>query len=377
MAQSALKAHLPSLKQHRARLEKTTMRQLFDDFPQRAEHYFASDEDLLFDYSKNRLDETAMGELIKMAQSAGIEDARTRMFSGEKINFTEDRAVLHTALRANEDQKLYVDETDIIPAINQTKQNAFAFAQKVREGEYQPGNQPVNDVVNIGIGGSDLGPLMCAKALAPYNNGPNIHFVSNVDGADFCDTTKGLNPATTLFIVASKSFTTAETMANAALAKEWLCAKLSAQNVNYDIGRHFVALSTNLSATAAFGIDEERIFGFWDWVGGRYSIWSAIGLSLVIGIGVENYQNFLDGARAADNHFLTKKLDDNIPVLMALIGIWHRNVWDYPSHAILPYDNRLSRFPAYLQQLDMESKRQAYLQRWQTFNPAHRAAHMG
>ena len=359
MPQSALNSHLPALKQHRSRLENTSMRQMFDQDPARAEKYCVKDQSLLFDYSKNRIDAQSLGELVNLAQKAGLHEARHKMFGGEKINFTENRAVLHTALRspggpeesAAKAPAIFVDGVDIMAEISSVKQRAFVFAEKVRNGQYRLGGKPVSDIVNIGIGGSDLGPLMCTAALAPYCSGPKVHFVSNVDGADFHDTTLNLDPATTLFIIASKSFTTAETMANAVLAKNWLAAHVPVKQ----IGQHFAALSTNLVATYAFGIENERTFGFWDWVGGRYSIWSAIGLSLMIAIGPANYQNFLDGAAAGDQHFLCREFEQNIPVLMALMGIWHRNVWDYRAQAILPYDNRLLRFPAYLQQLDMES----------------------
>ena len=351
MAQSALKVHIPLLKQHRSRLQGSSIQSLFDSNGKRAEQFCIEDNSLLFDYSKNRIDEEALSQLVKLAREAGLESARRRMFEGEKINFTEERAVLHTALRSARGDAIIVDGADIMPEIDQTKQRAFAFAQDVRSAKYRLSGGRVSDVVNIGIGGSDLGPVMCVAALAPFCSGPKVHFVSNVDGADFHDTTSGLNPSTTLFIIASKTFTTAETMANAKLARKWLAQKVSRDK----IGQHFAALSTNLEATATFGIDEARTFGFWNWVGGRYSIWSAIGLSLMIAIGAQNYQEFLDGAGAADRHFLDRDFDSNIPVVMALLGIWHRNVWDYPAHAVLPYDNRLLRFPAYLQQLDMES----------------------
>ncbi len=351
MPQSALKKHIDSLRRHRSRLEQKTVRELFDDENKRAERFSIEDGTMLFDYSKNRIDGVAMNELLALAKSAEIEKARDALFSGAKLNFTENRPALHSALRAKDDPPVLVDGKNIKPAISNSKQRLFDFSESVRSGKYPVTGGAVKDVVNIGIGGSDLGPLMSVMALEPYHTGPKIHFVSNVDGADFHDKTANLDPSTTLFIIASKSFTTAETMANAGLAKNWLADKIPAEKT----GNHFVALSTNLKATEKFEIPPERTFGFWDWVGGRYSIWSAIGLSLMIAIGSKNYQQFLDGGRAADEHFQNNELKDNIPVLMALIGIWHRNVWDLPTHAVLPYDNRLAKFPAYLQQLDMES----------------------
>ncbi|MCP4073493.1 MAG: glucose-6-phosphate isomerase [Hyphomicrobiales bacterium] len=351
MPQSALNAHIRQLREHRSRIEKIPLKDLFDVDPQRVQRFSVEDGLLIFDFSKNRIDQPSLNTLLDLATEAKLQDARCRMFAGEKINFTEKRAVLHTALRAGEGAELTVDGENVRDLVASTRERTSAFAEKVRSGEYQLAGRQICDVVNIGIGGSDLGPVMCVAALKPYCSGPDIHFVSNVDGADFHDTVADLDPHTTLFIIASKSFTTAETMANAKLAKDWLASKISPP----ELGKHFVALSTNLPATAEFGIDEERTFGFWDWVGGRYSIWSSIGLSLMIAIGPENYRKFLDGAKSADSHFLNRAFENNIPVLMALIGIWHRNVWEYPAHAILPYDNRLSRFPAYLQQLDMES----------------------
>ncbi len=349
MAQAALKSHFPELMKHRHRLEKTNMREMFQADAKRAKKFSVECSDLLFDYSKNRIDEASLSQLLELAASANLSDAISDMFSGKKINFTENRAALHTALRSN--TPLMLDGNDIRAQVNASKKELFAFAANVREATYLVSGGAISDVVNIGIGGSDLGPLMCTRALSPYHDGPKTYFISNVDGADFSDVTAKLNPATTLFIIASKSFTTLETMANAKLARQWLRKSVSEK----DLGRHFVALSTNLSATKEFGISPENTFGFWDWVGGRYSIWSAIGLSLMIAIGAERFQEFLDGGLDADQHFANSDFSDNIPVLMALIGIWHRNIWDYSNHAILPYDNRLRRLPAYLQQLDMES----------------------
>ena len=351
MPQSALISHLPNLLVNKTRMETVPLKTLFETDSARSQIFQVETETVLFDYSKNRIDRQALSALLDLARDGGVETMRGKMFGGSKINFTENRAVLHTALRAKDQNELIVDGVDVRSLIAESRKQLFDFANDVRNGKYRLAGGVVTDVVNIGIGGSDLGPVMCAAALAPYHDGPNTHFVSNVDGADFHDTVKNLNPATTLFIIASKSFTTAETMANAQLAKRWLSETVSTEN----IANHFVALSTNLEATNAFGIDKSRTFGFWDWVGGRYSIWSAIGLSLMIAIGPDDFQKFLDGASAADEHFLTEELENNIPILMAMIGIWHRNVWEYSTHAVLPYDNHLSRFPAYLQQLDMES----------------------
>ncbi len=351
MPQSALISHLPNLLVKKTRMETVPLKTLFETDSARSQTFMVETETVLFDYSKNRIDSQALAALLDLARDGGVETAREKMFGGSKINFTENRAVLHTALRSKNKKELIVDGDDVRQLVLESRKQLFGFANDVRNGKYQLTGGVVTDVVNIGIGGSDLGPVMCATALSPYHDGPQTHFVSNVDGADFHDTVKNLDPATTLFIIASKSFTTAETMANAQLAKRWLAKSISAE----DVSNHFAALSTNLEATSAFGIDKSRTFGFWDWVGGRYSIWSAIGLSLMIAIGPDNFKDFLDGANAADEHFQTQELENNIPVLMAMIGIWHRNVWDYSTHAVLPYDNRLSRFPAYLQQLDMES----------------------
>jgi glucose-6-phosphate isomerase len=274
------------------------------------------------------------------------------MFAGEKINRTEGRAVLHVALRNDPDRPIVVDGRDVMPDVAATLERLCAFAVGVRLGRIGPGaGRRFTDVVNIGIGGSDLGPAMATLALAPYHDGPRCHFVSNVDGAHLTDTLRTLDPATTLVIVASKTFTTIETMTNAASARGWIVDALGEQAV----GHHFAAVSTALDKVAAFGIAGERVFGFWDWVGGRYSVWSAVGLPLLIAIGPENFRRFLAGAHAMDRHFVEAPLRDNLPVLLGLAGLWHRNVCGYGSRAILPYEQRLARFPAYLQQLDMES----------------------
>ncbi len=339
------------LRKHRERLDSQPMRELFDADPARFSRFSLQLDDLLFDYSKNRIDAAALDGLLSLAREAGVEARRDAMFAGEPINVTEGRAVLHTALRNRSGTPVLVDGEDVMPGIATVLASMRAFADAVRSGEYRVTGGKVSDVVNVGIGGSDLGPAMAARALSPYADGPRTHFVSNVDGADFADTVSRLDPATTLFIIASKTFTTAETMANARSARQWIASAVGEDGA----GRHFAALSTNLAATRDFGIEDERTFGFWDWVGGRYSIWSAIGLSLMLAIGPDEFDAFLDGAHAVDEHFRKAPLERNIPVIMGLLGVWYRNVWGFASHAVLPYDNRLGRFPAYLQQLDMES----------------------
>ena len=325
---------------------------LFAADPHRFDKFSARFGEMLLDFSKTSLTEESLGLLLRLAAEAGVEARRDAMFAGEKINVTENRAALHTALRAPRTASVLVDGQDVIPVVHGMLDRLFAFAEAVRGGTLAGATGlPFTDVVNIGIGGSDLGPAMVTAALAPYHNGPRVHFVSNVDAAHLTDTLKPLDPARTLFIVASKTFTTVETMTNAQSARRWLAAALGEAAV----GAHFAAVSTALDKIAAFGIQPEKTFGFWDWVGGRYSVWSAIGLPVMIAIGAENFRAFLAGAHAMDEHFRTAKLVQNLPVLLALLGIWHRNVCRYPARAILPYDQRLARLPAYLQQLDMES----------------------
>ncbi len=345
-----VKSALAELQVHRRRLSAISMRTLFAGDPKRFSDFSLGLGDLLFDFSKNRIDATALAALVAIARSCGVEARRDAMFSGAPINTTEGRAVLHTALRNRSGRPVFVDGADVMPQTEAVRAAMTRFANAVRNGRYKVSGGAVTDVVNIGIGGSDLGPAMAARALSPYANGPRLHFVSNVDGADIADTLNGIDPATTLFVVASKTFTTAETMANARTARSAVEKAVGKDRA----AQHFAALSTNLAATQTFGIPPERTFGFWDWVGGRYSLWSAIGLSLMIGIGPKRFGELLDGAFLADEHFRSAPLAENIPVIMALIGIWHRNIWGFATHAVLPYDNRLSRFPAYLQQLDME-----------------------
>lgn len=308
--------------------------------------------DLLLDFSKTALTDETLNLLLDLAQAAGVEDRRDAMFVGTRINVTEKRAVLHVALRDDAGGALEVDGADVKAGVRETLERLAAFADGIRSGSIagQQGHA-FTDVVNIGIGGSDLGPAMATLALAPYHDGPRLHFVSNVDGAHLADVLKPLRPATTLFIVASKTFTTVETMTNARSARAWIAGALGEEAV----GAHFCAVSTALKEVSAFGISPERTFGFWDWVGGRYSLWSAIGLPLQIAIGPEAFADFLAGGAAMDGHFRSAPARENLPVLLGLTGIWHRNVCGFPSRAVIPYDQRLARLPAYLQQLDMES----------------------
>jgi glucose-6-phosphate isomerase len=308
--------------------------------------------DLLLDYSKTGITRKARGLLLDLADATGVAGKRDAMFAGEKINVTEGRAVLHTALRAPAGHSVFVDGVDVMPEVHETLGRLYAFAEGVRSGAIAAADgRAFTDVINIGIGGSDLGPAMVTLALAPYADGPRVHFVSNVDGAHLADTVRGLDPARTLVIVASKTFTTIETMTNAHSARRWIVGALGEAAV----GAHFAAVSSALEKVAAFGISADRIFGFWDWVGGRYSVWSAIGLPVMIAVGAENFAAFLAGAHEMDAHFCAAPAERNLPILLGLIGVWHRDVCGYGARAILPYDQRLSRFPAYLQQLDMES----------------------
>ena len=336
----ALKAHQQAV-EHRAILD------LFAD-PRRADSFSARLGELFFDWSKTNIDGTARELLVDLAAAAGVEARRDAMFSGRRINETEGRAVLHTALR-NLDTPVFVDGVDVSFALRDTHARMKAFARDVREGHFAGQGGPITDVVNIGIGGSDLGPAMACIALSPYADGPRCHFVSNVDGAHVADTLKDLNPATTLVIVASKTFTTIETMTNAETARAWMAAKVA------DPAAQFAAISTATDKTAAFGIAPARVFGFEDWVGGRYSVWSPIGLSLMIGIGPGYFAELHAGAAAMDRHFRQAPLAENLPVLLALVGIWHNQVLGHATRAVLPYEQRLARLPAYLQQLEMES----------------------
>ncbi len=330
----------------------TDIRAAFAADPERFARYSTTLDDFLFDYSKCAVNDAVLDALEALAKDAGVEKKRDAMFSGAIINITEERAVLHTALRNRANTPVLVDGRDVMPDVNAVIDAMGAFADGVRGGVLKGATgKKITDVVNIGIGGSDLGPVMATLALAPFHDGPRLHFVSNIDGAHIADTLKLLDAETTLFIIASKTFTTIETMTNAATARAFIADALG----DAAVGHHFCAVSTALNKVSAFGIGAERVFGFWDWVGGRYSIWSAIGLPLMIAIGKENFAEFLAGGHAIDKHFREAPVRENIPMLLGLIGFYHRNVLNYPSRAILPYDQRLSRFPAYLQQLDMES----------------------
>ncbi|MEO0386809.1 MAG: glucose-6-phosphate isomerase [Pseudomonadota bacterium] len=339
-----------TLRQHRKAQGGTRIADLFAEDPKRFQRFSARLDDMLFDYSKTALDDAARDGLLALARARGVETRRDAMFAGARINETEDRAVLHTALRNLSGGPVVVDGQDVMPGVRDTLARMTAFAKAVRAGTIRaPGGAAFRDVVNIGIGGSDLGPVMAVEALAPYHDGPATHFVSNVDGAHIHDVLKALDPATTLVIVASKTFTTIETMTNARTAERWL------RDGGVAPGGHFAALSSATDRTAEFGIDPARVFGFEDWVGGRYSLWGPIGLSLMLAIGPEDFGAFLGGAEAMDRHFATAPLAENLPVLLALVGIWHNNVCGHATRAVLPYDQRLLRLPAYLQQLDMES----------------------
>ncbi|HMO07759.1 MAG TPA: glucose-6-phosphate isomerase [Paracoccaceae bacterium] len=321
---------------------------LFDD-PGRAGDFSARADGMLLDYSKTGIDPKARDMLIALAREAGVGTKRDAMFAGARINETEGRAVLHTALRAGPDAVVTVDGQDVLPEVRATRARMHAFAEAVRSGEFRAQGGAITDVVNIGIGGSDLGPAMATLALAPFHDGPRVHYVSNVDGAHVADTLHDLNPETTLVIVASKTFTTIETMTNAETAKRWMAGKVA------NPGGQFAAVSTSLDRTAAFGIEGERVFGFEDWVGGRYSMWGPIGLALAIAVGPERFDQFLAGGRAMDDHFRTAPFGQNLPVLLALVGLWHNQICGHATRAVLPYDQRLARLPAYLQQLEMES----------------------
>lgn len=328
------------------------LRTLFQYNPERFSQFSIEKENYLFDYSKNLIDEKTLELLLNLAEECKLEDAIKAMFSGEIINETEHRAVLHTALRDFSPEPILVDGENIKPEIKKVLDQMKSFSEKIISGAHKGfSGKEITDVVNIGIGGSDLGPVMVCSALKHFKTRLNVHFVSNVDGNDIAEVLKNLNPETTLFIIASKTFTTQETMTNANSAKDWFLKNGKLE----DVEKHFVALSTNIEAVKNFGIAEENIFQFWDWVGGRYSLWSAIGLSIVLFIGYDNFEQLLRGAEDTDTHFKTAKFSENIPVIMGLLGIWYRNFYDAETYAILPYSQYLNRFPAYFQQGDMES----------------------
>ena len=341
------------LAKDRDRLAKNTIKNLFKEEPNRQANYHILDQDILLDFSKNLLDETAFNHLIELAKECQLEQAIKAQFTGAKINQTENRSVLHTALRAKSTQQIHVDGEDIIPKIQSVKNHMKIFTEEIISGKWKGySGKAITDVVNIGIGGSDLGPVMVTEALKPYKNHLNIHFVSNVDGTHIAETLKKVNPETTLFLIASKTFTTQETMANAFSARNWFLETAKNEDA---VSKHFVALSTNSKAVSEFGIDVANMFEFWDWVGGRYSLWSAIGLSISLSIGYDNFELLLAGANEMDEHFAKASFDKNMPVILALLGIWYVNFFDAATHAILPYDQYMHRFAAYFQQGDMES----------------------
>ncbi|MGK5447520.1 glucose-6-phosphate isomerase [Streptomyces radiopugnans] len=366
-----------ALARHREELGEVHLRELFAADPRRGERYGVRVGDLYLDYSKNLVTDETLRLLRELAEAAGVARLREAMFRGERINTTEDRAVLHTALRAPRDAVVEVDAGDgeggenVIPAVHAVLDRMSAFAEAVRAGKWVGHTGlPIRSVVNIGIGGSDLGPAMAYEALRAYTDRElDVRFVSNVDGADLHEALQGLDPARTLFVVASKTFTTIETITNATSARNWLLAGLGAGREA--VAKHFVALSTNAEAVAEFGIDTTNMFEFWDWVGGRYSYDSAIGLSLMIAIGPDRFREMLDGFRTVDEHFRTAPPEENAPLLLGLLGVWYGGFWDVQSHAVLPYSHYLSKFTAYLQQLDMESNgksvdRQGEPVSWQT-----------
>jgi len=353
----ALLTELPAhaaLAEHYEAAKDLHLRDLFAVDPGRFGKFSLRLKDILFDYSKNRITEKTMALLFDLARQAGIEARREAMFSGAKINRTEDRAVLHVALRNRANRPILLDGQDVMPEVNRVLMQMREFCAKVHSGAWTGyTGQKITDVVNIGIGGSDLGPQMATLALAHYAvPGITPHFVSNVDGTHLAETVRRVSPETTLFVIASKTFTTLETMANAHSAREWF---LAAARDEAAVAKHFVALSTNAEAVAKFGIDTANMFAFWDWVGGRYSLWSAIGLSIALSVGFDNFEAMLEGAHLADEHFRTAPLEENIPVIMGLVGIWYNNFFGAQTQAILPYDQYLTRFAAYFQQGDMES----------------------
>ncbi len=342
-----------ALKFHAAALAHARTLDLFAEDPARFKNFSVKLDDFLFDFSKHKITRETLTLLVSLAKARNLEARRDALFSGEAVNNTEKRAAMHMALRDLSTRPLIVGGENVRPLIEAERDKVFAFARAVRGGHALGATGlAFTDVVNIGIGGSDLGPAMAARALSPYRGeGPRMHFVSNVDGADLADTLAGLDIARTLFIVSSKTFTTQETMANAASARARVVAALGEAAV----AAHFAAVSTRLDKVAAFGIDPARVFGFWDWVGGRYSLWSSIGLALAIAVGPEHFTQFLQGGHDVDEHFREAPLGENIPVLMGLLGVFHRNVMGRCAQAVIPYDQRLARFPAYLQQLEMES----------------------
>ncbi|MBN2033951.1 MAG: glucose-6-phosphate isomerase [Deltaproteobacteria bacterium] len=359
-----------SLSDHFEKVKQLHMKDLFKEDPRRFEKFSIRFNDILVDYSKNRITDETLRLLIDLAEETGLVDGIEKMFTGQRINETEDRAVLHTALRNRSNSPVYVDGEDVMPQVNAVLSKMKAFSHGIIKGKWRGyTGKKIRDIVNIGIGGSDLGPAMVTECLRPYSSKDiSLHFVSNVDGTHIAETLKKLKPETTLFLIASKTFTTQETMTNALTARTWFLSH--AKNTGY-VAKHFVAVSTNTEQVQAFGIDRKNMFVFWDWVGGRYSLWSAIGLSIACSIGFENFEDLLEGAHEMDRHFRFSPFYQNIPVILALIGIWYNNFFGSETEAILPYDQYMHRFPAYFQQGNMESNgksvdRNGNRVRWQT-----------
>ncbi len=343
-----------ALERHQKEISGLHMRDLFAADPNRFQRFSIHWNDLLLDYSKNSITEQTMSLLFDLAREADLKGWTEKMFRGEKINSTEQRAVLHIALRNRSNTPVIVEGEDVMPAVNKVLAHMREFTESVRSGSWKGyTGKAMTDIVNIGIGGSDLGPVMVTEALKPYGHERlNVHFVSNVDGTHIAETVKRLNPETTLFIISSKTFTTQETITNAQSAKRWFLERAKDESA---VAKHFVAVSTNAKAVAAFGIDTKNMFEFWDWVGGRYSLWSAIGLSIALYVGMENFEELLSGAHEMDEHFRTAPFEKNLPVILALLGVWYNNFFGAETHAIIPYDQYMHRFPAYFQQGDMES----------------------
>ncbi len=343
-----------ALEQHYLSVSNASMRDLFDRDPRRFAKFSVRFDDILLDYSKNRITDETFDLLIQLAHEADLSAWIERMFRGDKINSTEHRAVLHVALRNRSNRPIIVDGRDVMPDVNSVLAHMRTFTDEVRSGQWKGySGRPITAIVNIGIGGSDLGPVMATEALKAYGKpGLNVHFVSNVDGTQIVEILKRLEPETTLFIIASKTFTTQETLTNARTARDWL---LQASGDESTIKRHFVAISTNTAEVARFGIDTANMFGFWDWVGGRYSLWSAIGLPIALYIGMDRFEEMLQGGFEMDEHFSSAPFNQNLPVILAVLGIWYNNFFGGQTHAILPYDQYMHRFPAYFQQGDMES----------------------
>ena len=343
-----------ALLEHKKLNENIQMRDLFAQDKNRYEDFHLRFHDILLDYSKNRITKETMSLLMDLAKQSGIKEWTEKMFSGEKINDTENRAVLHTALRNRGEEPVYVNDQDVMPEIRSELEKMRTFTEAIRHGEWLGySGKPILDIVNIGVGGSDLGPVMVSEALTPYGKiGLHVHFVSNVDPSHICNTLRGLDPERTLFIVSSKSFTTQDTIMNARTARDWL---IESSRDEAAVAKHFIAVAANVEAATSFGIEQENIFKMWDWVGGRYSLWSSIGLSVAIYIGMDRFESMLQGAYEMDQHFREAPVEENMPVILALLGIWYNNFYNTESHVLLPYDQHLHRFPAYFQQGDMES----------------------